>query len=322
MKSSKNLVNHMKKTIILLSLIFSINCIAQSSDDSASRQKYQELTQEIEKLEVQAKYSGDDQTIRDRFKLPAKLPPYDQWVQKNNLTTEQPKEELKAEIAVPEVVLPPKVEPSPQVEITAVSQEVDRRDSSIGQFKFRYALFSILPGILLLLNFIFYRKNTKLRPFLISPPFGLGESSTEERSETDSNTRTKRLLIEFGLLTITIAIFCVPFLLKDEFIINPIEITEVLLRCLAVYFSGHLLFIAAKFYAGYATKCPKCNSTFARKHLSSYDEPKSTYNHKISSNSQTDHHEVGLTHHEWTCTVCSNQWHTAAKYDRIVNRTH
>lgn len=311
----------MKKIIIIVGLFFSFNCIAQSNDDSAIRQKYEQLNQEVEKAEEQAQYSGDDQTIRDRLKLPAKLPPFDQWIIKNNLTIELPKEKFKDETVSAEVGLSSKIEPTSQLETPVVSQGVDKKSRSTVQSDSRYTLF-FLPFILLFLNFIFYRKKPKFRSFLIAPPFGLGEKSTEERNETDSNTRTKRLLIEFGLLTITIAIFCVPFLLKDEFIINPIEISEVLLRCLAVYFSGHLLFITGKLYAGYTTKCPKCNSTFARKHLSSYDEPKSTYNHKISSNSQTDHHEVGLTHHEWTCTVCSNQWHTAAKYDRIVNRTH
>jgi hypothetical protein len=312
----------MKFKLFLFCLFFSINCIAQSSDDTAKRQKYEQLTQEIVNLEMQAQYSGDDQTIRDRLKLPAKLPPFDQWVIKNNFTDVLPKEELKVESVAPEVVLPSKIVQSSQVETPTLSQVVESKSSLIVHSNSRYALFLFLPSILLLLNFIFYRKNPKLRPFLIAPPFGLGESSSEAISETNSNTKTKRLLIEFFLLTTSIAIFCVPFLLSNEFIINPTEISELLLRSLAVYFFGHFIFIAGKLYAGYATKCPKCNSTFARKHLSSYDEPKSTYNHKISPTSQTDHHEVGLTHHEWTCTVCSNQWHSADKYDRIVNRTH
>jgi hypothetical protein len=309
-----------KFLIICNFTILSINAFSQGSDDTLKKQKYQELSIEIENLEFKAQYSGDDETIRSRLKLPPKLPPYDQWASKYIIATEPTKEEVKIEVSPPKET---EVSTSPPQSITPTItvQEVPATAVSI-QYNFRYVIFGALPTILLILNFILYRFKPKFRSFLIAPPFGLGEGKNEEKSESELSTRSKRLLIEFGLLFVTIIIYFSPFILTD--IITKPDQFDLFTTCSFLYLTGYLFFVIGKLFAGYTTKCPKCSSTFARSLLSKYDEPKSTYRKKINSTNANryEYREVGLTHFEWSCTVCSHQWHTAKKYDKITSEQY
>ena len=310
----KSYSNLSKLFFIFIICLMNITAFSQVNDDSIKKQKYQELSIEIENLETKAQYSGDDETIRSRLKLPPKLPPYDQWASQYIITTVPIKEEVKTEIPAPKETelsttssqsISPKISP----------QEIPAKAIPL-QYDLRFVVFGTFPTIFLLLNFFLYRTKPKLRSFLIAPPFGLGENRNEDISESELSTRSKRLLIEFSLFAITFIVYFSPFIFND--IIADPEQFELISTCTVLYLSGYLIFVIGKLYAGYATKCPKCNTTFARRLLSQHFEPKSTYRKNVGTptNPRYESREVGLSHFDWSCTVCSHQWHIAEKYDR------
>lgn len=285
--------------------------------DSEKRVIYDQEQKNIEAVENEQQYHGDDEIIRNRLNLPPKLKEYSLWVKDFDALASKPdvKAEVKDEAPIQKE----------QSVIPSVSPDVYKQDSNVGgnddgkslltydSSLVRLIGFIFLTG-LYVLNFVAFRIFKNLRPFLIPIPF---TSSAEGQKE---ETNGQKNIIELGLLAASIFISAGLVYVMGNNQNNPMTILEMISTVCFLYFTVHIGFLAARLFFAYTTRCPKCKTTFARKVLNTYNEPKSNYTKIIKStnSSRPEYHEVGLRHSDCVCTVCSYEWHIAKSYDRIT----
>ena len=317
MSQIKKLVTYLT---LLIGLTISFSIFSQPNDVDIKRQIYEKTQKEIEDLEAKAQYSGNDEIVRKRNNLPPKLPSFEEWVKS---TTTNETNSVNKEVQSPE--LPASQEIVQKIELPA--EQVVKSDINSNENKPTYvptgteSAIGYGVGILLyILSFLLYVKKPKLRKISISTPFDIG--CKNELSEAEQAVKGKKQWIEFGLLLLSIIIFLYTLgsgLESDTGILNALS------SSLLAFLASISIVVVGRFLAGWATSCPKCKSTFARKCTNSYSEPKGTYE-KVSngtSGSRNVHFvkvmETGVNHADYLCTVCSHEWHTATQYTKQLS---
>jgi hypothetical protein len=290
-------------SLLICSLfIFSV---AHSQTDEVKRNLYEQEKIRIEKLENDAQYKGDDELVRKRMNLPPKLPSFEQWV-------------VQAE--------PPKVDTPKEVETNAQQQEVQKiiveETKSISNSEkstnapispsYYFAVF-IIPVLYLVLNFIFYNKNNTTKKLLIRPPFGIGNKIADD-DISGAATKNTRMLVEFAALCVWGFIAFLPLFAGVR---TQDSILETILGSGLLTLCGHLVYLPALMGMAYATRCPKCKVSYARKTVNTFKEPSQNYRtSKTNSAGQTffTDHETGVNHTDYICQVCSHEWRISKSY--------
>jgi len=291
------------------------NAFSQSLDDK--RNEYEVEKTKIEELEKKAQYSGDDEIVRARSNLPPKLPKFEDWIKSKNFDQTSP---ITKEAPITESIAPKNSEqkndtPPFKDEKKIEANSVESNQSSI--FKNIPTLIGYGVGsFLYILSFLIYVQVPRLRKFSISTPFDLG--CKNELSESEQSVKTKKVWIEFGLLLLSIIIYSMIF---D----SSLTALHAFITSLQAFLVSFLIVIVGRFLAGWATKCPKCKSTFASKCTNSHREPKGSYE-KVNNGSSGGRPvefvkvmETGVDHADYLCTVCGHVWHKASQYTRQIS---
>ncbi len=324
----KRFIQNIFVFLFLVSSGFLISAGAQDRgtsplSESEKIQLYNQALSQQNLLEEKVQYSGDDEIIRSRLNLPPKLPPLDKWSpetlssQSKDTLTKSPdavavEKKVDAPVTAP-VVTTPAVDTNP----TSVSQSSPEQLPAQTSGKAKRFLAFVIPTILLSLNFFLFFSRPKTQRFLIVPPFGIGVKQSTEGGE--DRTKFQRLLIESGLFFLAVA--CAYFVTGIYFYdgVNPNDgVVDIILASLFFYAVGHVAFVGGRLYAGFATKCIKCNTPFARKFVSGYKEPKAQVMRRGFGADVTKPlhpYEVGVRHSNWICTVCSHSWETSKRYE-------
>jgi len=296
---------------LIVSLLFCIPLVCSGQNDDERKLRYGQEKSRIEELENKAQYHGDDEVIRKRLDLPPKILPFELW---------EPQAIKREEITQEKIIDKTETKEEEVIEVKKVndvqSKEI-REPFSMGIL----LIYILTPIIFLSLNFILYRKKV-LRRFLITPPFGIGGGNVTVEDEINEATKSKRMMIESGMFLGTCFVIFLPLMFGlNKVGTSKVGVFEEFIATVVFYFIGHILNVIGEIYAAYATRCPSCKNSYARKLINKYDEPKSTYKRDVTKG-ETEHREVGVTHSNWSCTVCAHDWRTAKSYDKIIKSTY
>jgi hypothetical protein len=173
-------------------------------------------------------------------------------------------------------------------------------------------VFSAVGFGLLILNFLGSIFLPNLRYLFIGVPFDLGVK--EEKSDAQNAVKKKRFIAEFFLLLICVGIFYHASTedksFPDENLIEALSFSFQLFEAL------YLIYILIRLIWGFSTKCPSCKNMFAKKIISSWSEPKSTYTKKSTGTNSYEIREIGVDVSECKCLVCDYEWTVRSNYDR------
>ena len=169
----------------------SITVNSQSLDDK--RDSYDKEKTRIEKLEKEVEYSGDDEFIRQRNNLPPKLPPFEEWVEKNsprNIETKQDPSNFQ------------------QQDINKNNDTSSKKQGETATFSkttFEISILLLIGSIFLALNFAGSIFLPKYRYLFIGVPFDIGVK--EVKNDAQISVKGKRTRIEFFLLVLVFVIY-------------------------------------------------------------------------------------------------------------------
>ena len=169
----------------------------------------------------------------------------------------------------------------------------------------------------LLLNFLASVFLPKYRYLFIAMPFDLGVK--EEKTDAQHAVKGQRFFIETVLLIIVIAFYY--WIGLGDKLTQDENIQMQAVNGLSLCVVGYLFYVITRLIIGFSSRCPSCKNMFAKKVLSSWDEPKSTYQKLQSDTSNPGHkiyvsYEKGLTISENICRVCDHQWTTRSSYTK------
>jgi hypothetical protein len=292
---------------IFFTLIFFTFPFVHSQTDEEKKNLYEQEKIRIEKLENDAQYHGDDEIIRKRMNLPAKLPSFDKWVASEPVKIEKIEKIEKNEIITQQ--------PEPQKVVIEDNKPINNTETSskVNSNFITFIAICAFPILYLILNFIFYNKNNTTKKILIRPPFGIGNKIAED-DVSGAATKNTRLFVEFGALCAWGFIGFLPIFAgvkTNETILETVLISGFL----AIL--GHLIYLPLLMVFAYATRCPKCKVSYARKVVNTFKEPSQNYRtSKTNPAGQTffTDHETGVNHTDYICQVCSHEWRISKSY--------
>ena len=322
--------------IFIISLLFVCNSFAQ--DAGGKRERYEQLQQQIFDLEEKAQYHGDEELIRQRLNLPQKLPSYEEWIRLNIDSIESKQSQPDVQTTEPE-----KQKKEPEKVSVDTDSKVKTQTSSIAgvicqnQYDEKRNLITDSSGnarqsctltgneiiinfsiflLLLLVNFIFYCKNKKIRFLLISTPFDLFVKKEEQNLSLPTNY--KKYFYELIILTLFVVCY---FSLSSGFKSSPEEnYLSTLVASVFIFVFVHIAYLIIRLIVAFSSRCPKCKMTYASRVQNSYDEPKTTYEKRYTN--WVDIRETGISVSEYMCINCNHQWKKTKSYDKSIGKNH
>jgi len=322
-----------KKYFFLVSIFLMLNVIyspAFSLTADETVKIYQAEKNKIEELENKAQYHGDDEQIRSRLNLPAKIPTYEEWIKLNIDSIEAKQNQPVAEASEPVKQQEETVKSSTVIEekigdtttgadgiscvIKTDSNGKSRQVCNLTEYEniINYSVFILL----LLINFIVYSNSKKLRFLLISTPFDLFVKKDADTASLPSNY--KKYFYELILFALFAAGY---FAMSKEFKSTPEEnYLSTLGNSVFAFVFFHIAYLIIRLIVAFSSRCPKCKMTYASRSQNSYDEPKSTYEKRYTN--WVDIRETGISVSEYMCINCNHQWKKTKSYDKSIGKNH
>jgi hypothetical protein len=344
----------MKKYYLII-FCFSLllpSAFSQPMDEKRNQYQFEKI--KIEELEKKAQYSGDDEIIRARSNLPPKLPSFEDWLklkednQNSNknldkvIIIEKPEilesnntsqvKEISASgtpvnesiPAVKNASKPANLETSQSCRIITDDKGNSRQSCKLDSIEKTISIGLI--SIFLILNFILYAHNKKIRFLTISTPFDV--FAKESSGELGVQNNYKKYIIEFSLLILFVGLYAGATSEKST---GPGGLTAdagyspFTLNCILILSFLYFSYLILRFIFGFSSRCPKCKLQFASRTLSSHDEPKSTYEKRRTMTNgavKIDVWETGITIKEQICFSCSHAWTTTKSYKKCIHKSY